>query len=259
MIDSADIEFAQRLAETAAKVSLSYFRTAVQVDDKDDASPVTIADRTAEKVMRELIAKERPNDGILGEEFGRERMDARRVWVLDPIDGTKAFISGNPLFGTLIGLAIDGKPAMGVIDCPALGERWIGAKGQATRFTDAKGTREVKTRACPDLKLASLYSAVPVSSDANFPAFDRLRGQVKRPLPVCDCYAYGLLARGGVDLVVEAGLGIYDFTALVPVVEGAGGTIHDWQGKALTTDSPGFVIAAGDARMAAAAVAALRA
>jgi inositol-phosphate phosphatase/L-galactose 1-phosphate phosphatase/histidinol-phosphatase len=172
--------------------------------------------------------------------------------VLDPIDGTKAFVSGNPVFGTLIGLAVEGAPALGVIDCPALGERWVGATGHGTIFTDRAGAkRDARVRACPELALASLYSQAPLSGTETFAGFDRLRRAVKRPMHVCDCFAYGLLASGSVDLVVEAGLGIYDIVALVPVVENAGGTIRDWKGGAVTLATDGRVIASGDARLQA--------
>jgi inositol-phosphate phosphatase / L-galactose 1-phosphate phosphatase / histidinol-phosphatase len=248
MITDSDIAFAHRLADAAAEVARRYFRTAVAIDDKDDASPVTIADREAERVMREIIAKERPGDGVIGEEFGKDRPGAARVWVLDPIDGTKAFISGNPVFGTLIGLAVGGAPVLGVIECPALGERWVGASGHPTSFRDRTGTtRPARSRACPDLARASLYSQAPLADAATFACFDRLRHAVKRPMAVCDCYAYGLLASGSVDLVVEAGLGIYDFVALVPVIENAGGSVLDWRGNKITLDTDGRVIAAGDA------------
>lgn len=252
MIADSDIAFAHRLADAAAEIARKYFRTPVAVDDKDDSSPVTIADREAERVMREIIAKERPGDGVIGEEFGKDRAGASRVWVLDPIDGTKAFISGNPVFGTLIGLAVDGAPALGVIECPALGERWVGATGHPSIFRDRTGTtRPARVRACPDLARAALYSQAPLAGSETFAGFDRLRKAVKRPMHVCDCYAYGLLALGSVDLVVEAGLGIYDIVALVPVVENAGGSILDWRGNKVTLDTDGSVIAAGDKRLQA--------
>jgi inositol-phosphate phosphatase / L-galactose 1-phosphate phosphatase / histidinol-phosphatase len=258
MIADADIEFAHRLADAAAAVALKYFRTPVKVDDKDDSSPVTIADREAEKAMRALIAKERPNDGVIGEEYGAEREGASRVWVLDPIDGTKSFITGRPMFGTLIGLAIDGAPALGVIDCSAVGERWTGAAGHPTvhRLRDAS-TRAVRTRACDDLAKATLYCSSPLMFKTHFAAFERVRGRVKLPMYGGDCYAYGLVASGYADLDIEASLGVYDYMALVPVVEGAGGVMSDWAGRKLTLASDGRVIAAGDARMREAAIALL--
>ena len=252
MITNDDIAFAHRLADAAADIARRYFRTGVAIDDKDDASPVTIADREAERVMREIIAKERPQDGVIGEEFGKDRPGASRVWVLDPIDGTKAFISGNPVFGSLIGLAVDGGPALGVIECPALAERWVGATGHPTIFRDRHGaTKPARVRPCPDLAHAALYSQAPLSGTATFAGMDALRKAVKRPMHVCDCYAYGLLSSGTVDLVVEAGLGIYDIVALVPVIENAGGTILDWRGRTVTLDTDGRVIAAGDKRLQA--------
>lgn len=250
MISAADIAFAHRLADAAAKIARQYFRTPVAIDDKDDTSPVTIADREAERVMRDLIAKERPQDGVIGEEFGKDRPGASRVWVLDPIDGTKAFISGNPVFGALVGLAVDGAPALGVIECPGLGERWVGADGHPTVFRDRTGADfPARARACPELGKAALYSQAPLSGATTFAGMDRLRKAVKRPMHVCDCYAYGLLASGHVDLVVEAGLGVYDIVALVPVIENAGGTILDWRGGKVTLDTDGRVIAAGDPRL----------
>jgi inositol-phosphate phosphatase / L-galactose 1-phosphate phosphatase / histidinol-phosphatase len=258
MVGADDIAFAGRLADAAAEIVLRYFRTGVSVDDKADASPVTIADREAEAAMRALIAKERPHDGIIGEEYGRERTDASRVWVLDPIDGTKSFISGRPMFGTLVGLAIDGVPQLGVIDCAAVGERWTGSVGGQTVHRVRDGTQKpVRTRACADLGKATLYCSSPLMFKDDFPAFERVRTQVKLPMYGGDCYAYGLVASGFADLDIEAGLGIYDYVAVVPVLAGAGGIMTDWQGQALTLASDGRVVAAGDARVHAAALAAL--
>ncbi len=258
MVDADDIAFAGRLADAAAAIVLGYFRTAISVDDKADASPVTIADREAEAAMRALIAKERPGDGIIGEEFGRERADAGRVWVLDPIDGTKSFISGRPMFGTLVGLAVDGVPELGVIDCAAVGERWTGARGGQTSHRLRDGTSKiVRTRACASLDKATLYCSSPLMFKENFPAFERVRTQAKLPMYGGDCYAYGLVASGFADLDIEAGLGIYDYVAVAPVIQGAGGVMTDWHGQALTLASDGRVVAAGDSRVHAAALAAL--
>jgi histidinol phosphatase-like enzyme (inositol monophosphatase family) len=257
-IDADDIAFAGRLADAAAAVVLRYFRTGVAVDDKEDASPVTVADRAAEEAMRNLIAKEHPNDGIIGEEYGRTHADASRVWVLDPIDGTKSFISGRPMFGTLVGLAVDGVPQLGVIDCAAVGERWTGTVGGETVHRLRDGTaRPVRTRACAALDKATLYCSSPLMFKEHFPAFERVRTQVKLPMYGGDCYAYGLVASGYADLDIEAGLGLYDYVAVVPVLAGAGGVMTDWQGKQLTLASDGRVVAAGDARVHAAALAAL--
>ncbi len=236
MVRDDDIAFAGRLADAAGEIALRYFRTAVAVDDKADASPVTIADKTAEKVMREMIARERPEDGIIGEEFGRERAGAGRVWILDPIDGTKSFISGRPMFGTLVSLAFDGVPQLGVVDCSAVGERWVGVKGRRTthRLRDGS-TREVRVRACADLGLATLYCSSPLMFKEHFPAFERVREKVKLPMYGGDCYAYGLVASGFADLDIEAGLQVYDYAAVAPVIEGAGGIMTDWRGRPLPT------------------------
>ncbi|MBI1244834.1 MAG: histidinol-phosphatase [Alphaproteobacteria bacterium] len=255
MIREDDIAFAGRLADAAGEIALRYFRTAVAVDDKEDASPVTIADRTAEQVMRELIARERPDDGIIGEEFGRERSGAGRVWILDPIDGTKSFISGRPMFGTLVALAVEGVPQLGVIDCSAVGERWVGVKGRRTTHRLKDGSvRDVRVRACAELGLATLYCSSPLMFKEHFPAFERVREKVKLPMYGGDCYAYGLVASGFADIDIEAGLQVYDYAAVAPVIEGAGGIMTDWRGKPLDVNSDGRVVAAGDSRTHAAAL-----
>ena len=154
----AYIDLAQRLADISGAIARRYFRTRVAIDDKDDSSPVTIADREAEAAMRALIAQTFPAHGIIGEEHGSERADASHVWVLDPIDGTKAFITGRPMFGSLIALCRDGKPVVGLIDCPALNERWVGASGRPTTHLG----KPVHTRACDALGRASLSCTSPL-------------------------------------------------------------------------------------------------
>ena len=248
------VSLANRMADAVRPIAKRYFRTQVAIDDKVDASPVTIADREAETAMRALLTAEVPDHGVIGEEHGAVRGDADYVWVLDPIDGTKAFITGLPIFGTLIALLHRGKPVLGVIDQPILGERWLGVSGQATTFNG----QPIKTRACPTLDQAYMYSTAPIMFPGAFEKrHEALTQQVKLFRWGGDCYAYGLLASGHVDLVVEASLKLYDFAALVPVVAGAGGLITDWQGKELDIDSDGSVIAAGDAAVHRAAIAAL--
>jgi inositol-phosphate phosphatase/L-galactose 1-phosphate phosphatase/histidinol-phosphatase len=246
---------AHRLADCAGETQRRYFRTPVSVETKPDASPVTIADREAEAAMRELIAAAYPDHGILGEEYGRDRAEAEFVWVLDPIDGTKSFITGRPLFGTLIALLHEGRPVVGMIDQSILRERWVGTKGG----TSAWNGRPIRVRECPRLEDAVLFATSPAMFRAGpeDEAFDRVQRRVRLPMYGGDCYAYGLLAMGFADLVVEAGLQPYDFMALVPVIEGAGGRLTDWQGQALALGSSGQVVAAGDARVHAAACALL--
>jgi histidinol phosphatase-like enzyme (inositol monophosphatase family) len=245
---------AERLAAASGDVIRRYFRTPVGVDQKADDSPVTIADREAEQAIREILVRERPEDGIHGEEHGIERPDAEYLWVLDPIDGTKAFITGRPLFGTLIALLHRGRPVLGLIDQPVTGDRWLGVAGRPTLFNG----KVAKTRPCPRLPDALLNVTSPDMFAADeFARFDRLRREVRITTYGGDCYGYGLVAAGFVDLVVEAGLKLYDFAALVPIVEGAGGRMTDWQGAALGPGSEGRVIASGDAAVHDAALALL--
>ena len=239
----AFVALAETLADAARPIAMRYFRSRLAVEAKDDLSPVTIADREAEAAMRALIEDAYPAHGILGEEHGSARIDAEYVWVLDPIDGTQSFVTGKPLFGTLIALARGGRPILGVMDVPALGERWVGAAGRATTFDDAA----VSVRVCPDLADAWLYATSPHMFPAgDFQAFEGLRKQCRRTVYGAECYAYGLLAGGHVDLVVESTMQPYDYAALVPIVEGAGGVISDWNGRPLTLASDGRVLAAGD-------------
>ncbi len=239
------LALAVTLADTAGEVIRPYFRQHLAVDDKPDRSPVTAADRAAEAAMRHLIAAHFPEHGIIGEEFGREREDAEFVWVLDPIDGTKSFISGVPLFGTLIALAQHGRPILGIIDQPVLRERWIGADGRPTTFNGAP----IRCRACAALAAATVFATSPdMFPGADAAAFARVAAAAKLVRFGADCYAYGLLAHGFIDLVIEASLKPYDFSAMLPIVAGAGGIAGDWQGRPLTLASDGRVLIAGDRR-----------
>ncbi len=242
---------ADGLAEAARMEIMPRFRTGIHADVKSDRSPVTEADRASERAMRSLINATFPDHGILGEEYGSENVDAEYVWVLDPIDGTNSFVTGKPLFGTLIALCHNGVPIVGVIDAPGVGERWAGAKDQPTTMN---GT-PVRARSCDDLSGAWLYATTPemFSGDDEL-AFTRLSKAVWRTVYGGDCYAYGLLSSGHVDLVCEASLGTYDFCALAPVIEGAGGIITDWHGDRLTLTTEGKVLAAGDANLHAKAL-----
>jgi len=245
------VALANSLADAARPIAVRYFRTGVTIDDKSDASPVTIADREAETAMRALLTKHVPGHGVFGEEHGAERTDAEYVWVLDPIDGTKAFITGLPIFGTLIALLHNGVPVMGVIDQPILGERWLGVVGRQSTLNG----RPIGVRACPTLDRAYMYSTAPIMFPGDLEKkHEALTRRVKLFRWGGDCYAYGLLAAGHVDLVVENDLKLYDFAALVPVIAGAGGLITDWHGKPLDMHSDGSVLAAGDAALHRAAM-----
>jgi inositol-phosphate phosphatase / L-galactose 1-phosphate phosphatase / histidinol-phosphatase len=248
------LALAAELADAAGAAIRPAFRTQLAVDAKPDRSPVTAADRAAEGAMRRLIEARFPEHGIIGEEFGAAREAAEFVWVLDPIDGTKSFISGVPLFGTLIALTQAGKALLGVIDQPISRERWIGAVGRKTTLNGAP----IRCRACRGLAAATLSATTPEmfkGEDAG--AFARVSAMAKLVRFGGDCYAYGLVAAGFVDLVVEAGLKIYDFCAMAPIVEGAGGVASDWHGRALDLASDGHVLVAGDRRAHRAALAAL--
>ncbi|MEQ1509871.1 MAG: inositol monophosphatase family protein [Sphingopyxis sp.] len=243
-----DSALAQRLADAAGAAIRPYFRGDIGLEHKDDASPVTLADRAAEAAMRRILTAERPRDGIIGEEYGKEREGASRQWVLDPIDGTTSFVAGRAIFGTLIALCQDGFPILGIIDQPVVHERWVGAVGQPTLFNG----KPVQSRACRALDDALLATSGPqYFSTHDGEHFMALAAKTahRRMIFGGDCYNYGLLASGHVDLVVEAGLKLHDFAALVPVVEGAGGMMCDWNGlplNATSADSGGHVIALGD-------------
>ncbi|XP_021286463.1 bifunctional phosphatase IMPL2, chloroplastic [Herrania umbratica] len=245
-------EVGNKLADAAGEVIRKYFRKKFEILDKEDLSPVTIADQAAEESMVSIILDNFPSHAIYGEENGWrcKENSADYVWVLDPIDGTKSFITGKPVFGTLIALLHKSRPILGIIDQPVLRERWIGISGRKSTLNG----QEVATRTCTELSRAYLYTTSPhlFSGDAE-EAFARVKDKVKLPLYGCDCYAYALLASGYVDLVIESGLRPYDFLALVPVIEGAGGFITDWEGQQLdwkassSSRATSFnVVAAGD-------------
>lgn len=251
------IAAAEAAADVAGAVVRPFFRAGLGVDQKADRSPVTIADRTAEQAMRAVLSERFPEHGVLGEEFGLDRPEARLRWVLDPIDGTRAFITGRPTFGTLVALLDGDRPILGVIDQPVTRERWVGAVGRRTRFSGPLGGR-AGCRACPALAQAELSctSAEMMAGDA-WPRWQRLAAAVRRNYWGGDCYAYGLLALGQIDVVAERSMKLWDWAALVPVVEGAGGRVTDWAGATLRPDGDGTVLAVGDPALLAPAVALL--
>ncbi|UAK24922.1 histidinol-phosphatase [Sphingomonas nostoxanthinifaciens] len=249
-----DIMLVNRLADAAGAAIRPFYRRPFAMETKSDASPVTEVDRAAETAIRAILAAERPADGVIGEEFGDDRPEAERVWVIDPIDGTRAFLAGRPLFGTLIALLEAGRPVLGVIDQPIARDRWLGAAGRPTQLNGEAAT----VRACGALASAYIATTGPsYFAPPEWAAFERLRGACHDVLWGGDCHNYGLLASGHLDLVVESGLKLHDFAALVPVVEGAGGRMTDWAGRPLDAGSSGHVIAAGDPALIEAAVAAL--
>jgi histidinol phosphatase-like enzyme (inositol monophosphatase family) len=246
LIPQADIHLIHQLADAAGAAIRPYFRAEHGLETKSDQTPVTLADRAAETAIRDILARERPHDGIIGEEFGTERGGATRQWVIDPIDGTVSFAAGRPIFGTLIALMQDGWPILGLIDQPIGRERWVGGVGYPTRFNNMP----VQTRRCASMAEAVLASSGPqYFSDHDAEHFMALAAKTahKRMVWGGDCYNYALLASGQIDLVVEAGLKLHDVAALVPIVEAAGGHMCDWRGEPLNADAAGDVIAVGDA------------
>lgn len=236
------VEFAGALADAARPVALRHFRTTLRVETKSDASPVTIADREIEAEMRAWIESRFPGHGIFGEELGWFAARNSCTWVIDPIDGTKSFISGMPTFGTLIAFCVDKVPEVGVIDMPALDERWIAAPGQPARHNGVP----CRTRSCNTLSDAIIYTTSPDAfTPDEWALFDRLSRSAALRRFGGDCYSYGLLASGLIDAVVEAGLHPYDIMAAVPVIEAAGGIVTDWNGNPLTLESGGRVVATG--------------
>lgn len=223
--------FFQQLCDAAGEIVVKYFRQNIPVDDKQDSSPVTQADREIEQTLRSMINAAFPGHGIIGEEFGRENEHAEFVWCLDPIDGTKSFITGRPLFGTIIGLLHHGKPVMGAVDQAITKERWLGV-------TNASATWNGKPiRVAPPRKLdeARLYTgSLDMFRGADIWNYLRLCRTARLTHYACDVYAYGLLAMGWCDVVVEKRLKIYDVAGIIPIVTGAGGIACDWQGQDMT-------------------------
>jgi len=247
--------FGLRLSDAAGEVLRRHFRSPVSVERKADLSPVTLADREVEDTMRRMIEAEFPDHGIIGEEFGDVRDTSAYQWVLDPIDGTRSFLGGYPLFTTLISLVHDREPVLGIISQPILRERWVAKKGGTTTLNDKPAIVRGGVRLA-DAVLAS--TSIDYFTPAQGDVFQNLRKHCGTTVLGGDAYAYAMLASGQMDVVVDAGLKPYDYCALVPVVEGAGGVITDWNGKRITLGCDGRVIAAANATLHGEALAFLR-
>jgi myo-inositol-1(or 4)-monophosphatase len=249
-------DFACSLADAARRETLPRFESGVVAEDKNAGGawdPVTDADRAAERAMRALIEYRYPNHGIAGEEFAERPARGPYVWSLDPIDGTRSFVCGLPTWTTLIALLEDGRPVIGVIDAPRLGERYVGHAGEA-RLIGPAGARLLGTSGCRSLGEARLSTTDPHLLDAPH-AFERVRAACRTTRYGHDAYAYARLAAGSIDLVIESGLKPHDYNALVPVVRAAGGTIGNWRGE--SDLSAGSIVAAATAQLFEAAVEAL--
>lgn len=229
------LAFADTLADIARALIAPHIRRPVSVAYKSDATPVTAVDREVERALRDAIAAEFPSHGIIGEEYGADLGDAGErgevAWIIDPIDGTKAFVTGRPSFGTLIGLLVDGVPVLGVLDVPALGDRWIGAVGQPTRVNGAP-TKTSDVTTLSDARLAS--TTIDMFEGADLTRFNTLGRELAFRVFGGDCHSYGLLASGFLELVVEGDLESYDYLPLVPIIQGAGGLMTDWKGETLS-------------------------
>jgi histidinol phosphatase-like enzyme (inositol monophosphatase family) len=231
--------FCNELADAARPIAMHYFRSRIGFNQKEDLSPVTVADYKVEQEIRRRISERYPSHGILGEELEQAPGD-RYTWYIDPIDGTKSFITGMPLFGALIALVDGDRAIMGVIDMPALGERWLGG-ATGTLFNG----RPSRTSTVKRLSEAQIYTSSPdFFQPDEWSRYESLSRRCLFRRFGGDCYQYGLLASGHCDLVVEASLKTFDFMALIAVVEGAGGLIRDWGGHPLTSQSDGRVVAA---------------
>jgi len=260
--EASMLKTAHEAADLSKAVILPYFRTPITIENKAGQSafdPVTAADRAAESAIRDHIEHVWPEHGLIGEEFGTTRENARVQWIIDPIDGTRSFIIGSPLWGTLIGATMGGKPVVGLMDQPFTGERYFadqqGAFYQSPSITKP---RPLNTRACDALENAVLTTTHPdfFAAEADLERFQALKSRVKLSLYGGDCYAYALLAAGTIDLVVESGLNTYDVAALIPIIEQAGGRITTWEGKSATHG--GRILAAGEPALHEAAMAILK-
>lgn len=242
------MDFAHTLADASGEAIRPYFRAPIGVSNKggENFDPVTAADESAERVIAAAVASRFPHHGFIGEEHGTTLPDAKLRWVVDPIDGTRAFIMGSPMWGTLIGLLKDGSPILGLMDQPFTRERFWAGTGGAFMRTAETGPTPIKTRPCPSLADAILSTTHPdlFGGAGETEAFARIKAKVRMTRYGGDCYSYCLLAAGFVDLIVEAGLKTYDIVALIPIIEKAGGRVTTWEGKPATEG--GRIIAAGD-------------
>ncbi|MDX2083580.1 MAG: histidinol-phosphatase [Rickettsiales bacterium] len=233
MLTKEIIDFANYLADISAPIAQKYFRINNGEVTKEDDSPVTKADREIEMIIRDAIEKKFPNHGIIGEEYGEKNVNADFVWILDPIDGTSSFIIGRPIFGTLIALSFKEKIILGIMNQPILNERWIGIAGQGSWLNNKK----IKTRNCQEISNAVMCS----SSSFHFKNSDE---EILKKISALtkyqkiggviyggDCYSYASLASGFVDIVIDPGLKVYDYAALIPIIEMAGGVVTDWKGN----------------------------
>ena len=251
MITKEIVDFSNYLADLSGEIARKYFRLENGEVTKEDDSPVTKADREIEKILRQEIEKKFPTHGIIGEEFGEKNIDADFIWVLDPIDGTSSFIIGRPIFGTLIALTFKGKSLLGIMNQPITNERWIGIDGQGAWFNGKK----IQTRKCDAIADAVMCSGSSFYfQDGDEEILKRISALTKYQkiggvIYGGDCYSYASLASGFVDIVIDPGLKIYDYAALMPIIEMAGGVISDWSGEDPKLQSNVKLVATGNKKL----------
>lgn len=251
MINQELIDFSNYLADLSSNIAQKYFRKDIGEQHKEDSSPVTLADQEIEDVIRREIKKKYPEHGIIGEEYDNINLEADFKWVIDPIDGTSSFIMGKPLFGTLVCLTYKDKPVLGILNQPINKERWVGAKGRGTSFN----SKETNVRKCQTISNSVFCTTSPAYFEGKeLDFFNKIASKTKYQKAKGvfyggDCYLYGLLALGSVDIIIETGLSNYDYCALVPIIEEAGGIITDWNGNSVDINSNGKIIACGDQKV----------
>tara|TARA_B100000401_G_scaffold423851_1_gene352099 strand:+ start:144 stop:920 length:777 start_codon:yes stop_codon:yes gene_type:complete len=234
------VNFANLLADLATKTSMMYFRKNINIENKEDESPVTIADKETEEIIRDNIRKTFPDHGILGEEYESENLESEFIWVIDPIDGTRSYIAGHKDFGNLISLLHKNQPIIGIINCPAHNERWIGIQNTKTTCNG----KNVNTSKIEKLEDAYLFSSGIYFYEESFrKGFENIKEKTKFFRLGGDCYMYGMLSSGLIDIVIEDTLKAHDYMALINVIEGAGGKITDKLGNPITLNSDGSLIA----------------
>jgi len=240
------IKLANKCADASGKIIKKYFRKKIKINLKKDNTPFTKADIEAEKIIRELILKQEPNCGFVGEETGTINMNREYCWVVDPLDGTKSFITGKPSFGTLIGLLKNNKPVLGILNQPILNERWVGIAGVETKYNNKK----VRVRKCKSIKGAKMYATSPMMFQGrNKKIYKNVRAKIGECLFGADCYSHGLMSLGFVDVILEANLKPWDYIASASIISGAGGKITDWNDNDLNLQSDGRILATGDSNI----------
>tara|TARA_Y100001970_G_scaffold288916_1_gene417693 strand:- start:3102 stop:3878 length:777 start_codon:yes stop_codon:yes gene_type:complete len=245
MVDNYNefVEFANYLADESSKITNKYFRTKISIDNKEDESPVTIADQETEMKIRELIMSKYASHGILGEEYENINNNAEFVWVIDPIDGTRSFIAGHKDYGTLISLLHNEKPILGIINCPAHEERWIGVKDKKTTLNN----KEISTSSINKIEDSYLFtSGIYFDEPILRKGYEKIKNKSRYYRLGGDCYMYGMLASGYIDIVIEDTLKAHDYMALINVIEGAGGKVTDKYGKEVNVNSDGSLVASSN-------------